>query len=287
MALSIGTIQIVSNSVITEIHPNEKGKYLNLLNFSYGIGAMIGPAYSGKLIGSGFKWQLNYYTAAILILILMICFVIFNFNIKNKKKKSISGKFSIINLKLNKSDIIYFIIIAIYVMLEMGIGIWLIEYLQKIKLLSIVTSSIYLSIFFGLIATGRFFGSFIIEKFNYITVLLFSSIMASICILVGILGPVQTASLLPVSGIFLSIIYPTTAAIISGNSSNNKYTTFGLLMFFSGTGGMIGPFIIGIISGFTDISIGFGIIALLITSISILLLFLFSYKYRRIINEEA
>jgi fucose permease len=268
ISLGIGNIQVLSNSMITKIYPLKKGKYLNLLNFSYSAGAMVGPLYAGKIINIGLSWQVSYFSAIVMAVILLTFFLTFNFNLTNHENVY---ETKVIDFDPLKNKFIYYIIISIYVMAEMGIGLWLVEFLEKSKSLSIIISSIYLSCFLGFITFGRFFGSFIIEKFKYTSVLLFASISSCACIIIGILGPVQVAWLLPLTGLFFSIIYPTLAAILSGKSTDNNNSAFGLMMLFSGFGSMLGPFLIGIISGATNIGTGFKVVGILIIIMTILM----------------
>jgi len=80
--------------------------------------------------------------------------------------------------------------------------------------------------------------------------------------------------LLPVTGFFLSIMFPTLTAAVSDTHTENANTILGVLFTFAGLGGVIGPWLIGWISDLFGLQTGFSIIVvfMMILIISVIIL---------------
>jgi fucose permease len=80
---------------------------------------------------------------------------------------------------------------------------------------------------------------------------------------------------LPLTGFFLSIIFPTLTAAVTDTSKENTNTILGLLFTFAGLGGLIGPWLVGWGSDLFGLKSGFAInlifAVLLLVSILVLL----------------
>jgi fucose permease len=82
------------------------------------------------------------------------------------------------------------------------------------------------------------------------------------CSAIGIFGPPALVFFLPLTGLFYSIIFPTSTAAVSDLHKENVGTILGLLFTFAGVGGMLGPWTIGIVSDQVGIEAGFGLIVI-------------------------
>ena len=61
---------------------------------------------------------------------------------------------------------------------------------------------------------------------------------------------------MPLSGLFLATVFPTTTAAVSELHSANSSTILGLTFTFGGVGGSLGPWIIGLVSDRTGLQFG-------------------------------
>ncbi len=169
----------------------------------------------------------------------------------------------------------FYFIMMLYVAAELGTSTWMVEFLQKTKAQSVaMTSSLFLSLFFGMMTVGRFVGSFVVERVGYLKSMVFASFGAILCVAVGTFGPASLAFVLPVSGLCYSIVFPTLTATVSELHQENTGTILGLLFTFSGLGGMLGPWLIGVLSDWTTIRTGFGMITLFCVVVCITLFWL-------------
>ena len=260
MGLGLGALEVGANLIIVDVHPKDKARYLNLLAFFHGIGSMIAPLYAGQMLVMGFSWRRVYQFGAGIALLVLIYFLL------AKYPRTSSTETNTLNFKnLGKSAfsremILFFISITVYVAAEIGIGAWLVEFLQKVKLQSVTQSTLYLALFFGSMTAGRFIGSFFLSRVGYIKSMLYAGVAALIFVGIGVFSSADLAVLLPLSGFFFSIIFPTLTAAVSDMHQENQGTILGLLFTFAGLGGMLGPWAVGLLSNWVGMQFGFGII---------------------------
>jgi len=113
------------------------------------------------------------------------------------------------------------------------------------------TLAIYaVSVFFALRAVGRFVGIWMMQHFEWTKVLLLFSFMIMMCFVVGLIaGQTLAVFLFPLSGIFMSVIYPTfNSKGISCFEKRQHGSVAGVILFFTAAGAAAGPFIMGVVS---------------------------------------
>lgn len=272
LGLGLGSLEIGGNLIIVDLHRQDKGRYLNLLAFFHGAGSMIAPLYAGQLLDAGVSWRSIYQSGLIVVFLLFFYFLLVKYP---KTRSSENNTFDI--KKLGKAAftgemILYYFFIALYVAAEIGIGAWLVEFLQKTKSQSVIVSALFLSLFFGAITIGRFVGSFLVERIGYLKIMLYAALASVICALLGTFAPPILAFFLPLTGLFFSIIFPTVTAAVSELHKENIGTILGLLFTFAGVGGMLGPWVVGLFSDWFGIYLGFGMITVFCVAMSAVLL---------------
>jgi fucose permease len=106
------------------------------------------------------------------------------------------------------------------------------------------------SVFFSLRAAGRFVGIWMMQHFNWALVLLIFSFAILVCFVGGLIGGKEVALyLFPLTGIFMSVIYPTfNSKGISCFPKSEHGTVAGVILFFTAAGAAAGPLIMGIVS---------------------------------------
>ena len=262
IGLGLGAIEVGGNLIVVDLYHQDKGRYLNLLAFFHGVGSMVAPLYAGRLLAAHVSWRQVYQFSLPLVIALFLYFLFL------KYPRAASSESNTLDLKkIGKSVftaemLVFYIAIALYVGAEIGIGAWLVEFLQKAKSQSVMGSSLYLSLFFAAITLGRFVGSFWVEKIGYLRILFLSSIASALCLAIGTFGPPALAIFIPLAGLFFSIVFPTTTAAVSGLHKENVGTILGILFAFAGVGGALGPWLVGVVNDWLGLHAGFGMILL-------------------------
>jgi len=257
LGLGLGAIELGANNMIVDLHSAQKAKYLNLMSVLHGLGSMTAPLYAGSLLANEFSWRQVYQGALALVAVMLVYTLLAKYP-REIVQKSESISFSkLIKTAFSGYTIWYYFLIAIYVSTELGIGSWIVEFLQTQKGLDVSLSTQMLSLYFGLMMVGRFIGSFFVDRIGYLRIMLMVSLAAFVSIAVGVFGPPELFFLLPVSGLFLSIIFPTITAAVSDQHVANQGAILGLLFTFAGLGGMLGPWLVGVASDLLGLQIGF------------------------------
>jgi fucose permease len=260
IGLGLGSIEVGGNLIIVDLYTQNKGRYLNLLAFFHGVGSMLAPLYAGRLLAVGVSWRHVYQISSILVIALANYFLFIKYSRKASAESQHLDLKHVGKSAFTADMILFYILIAMYVAAEIGIGAWVVEFLQQVKSQSVMLSSLFLSLFFGTITVGRFLGSFLVEKIGYLNMMIYTSIASIVCIGIGIFAPPALAFFLPLTGLFFSIMFPTTTAAVSDLHKENIGTILGLLFTFAGVGGMLGPWLIGLVSDWAGLTWGFSML---------------------------
>ena len=258
VGLGLGGIEVGGNALIVSIHHREQGRYLNLLATFHGIASFLVPIYAATLLEAGVSWRQVYLFALPLGLVLALTFAFTP--VPRDPNVDSSFDWSTLRREGLRTDMLWsYLAISLYVSTELGIGAWLVEYLLQRKGFELPTASIYLSAFFGAIMLGRLLGSFVVDRVGYLRACRLAVAGGLVCLLTGLAGPVLLSFCLPLSGLFLSIVFPTMTASVARLHPKNTATILGLLFAAGGLGGAFGPWAIGFASEQYGIGWGFGL----------------------------
>ena len=267
VGLGLGGIEVGGNALIVSIHHRQQGRYLNLLATFHGSASLIVPLYAATLLEANISWRQVYLFALPLGLLLTFIFAL----TPVPRAQNVDSSFDLATLRrdgFRVDMLLSYIGISLYVSTELGIGAWLVEYLIQRKGFELATASLYLSAFFGTIMLGRLLGSLVVDRIGYLRACRLAVSGGLVCFLVGLAGPARLAFCLPLSGLFLSIVFPTMTASVARLHPQNTATILGLLFAAGGMGGALGPWAIGFAS--EQLGIGWGFSLPLIFSLGVI-----------------
>ncbi len=253
MGLGLGAIELGANGLMIQLHSEDRGRYLNLLSVFHGCGSLIVPLAAAQLIDSSWSWQSIYATCSLMSLPLILMF----WPVRAAESSSPADKSDPeqptssphwLSIGFTPTMWCYYGLIAAYVATELSIGAWMMEYLQKQHEFTVDGSSRYLSAFFVMLMLGRLLGAWIVERVNYLLAVGVALVATGLCIAAGLLIDRRLVFFLPVSGLCMSIVFPTVTASVSRLHPTNSGTIIGLLFAFSGLGGAVGPWLVGLVS---------------------------------------
>ena len=262
--LAVGVFKTAALALIGDISRSTK-EHTGTMNGAeafFGVGAIIGPILVAWLITQGVHWTWLYVIAGGLCTVL-ICMALM---VEYPENKAIKEKPTSLvdSLKLLKDPYALGFSIGafLYVAAESAIYVWMPSYLicdansasdiySCYANESTQTLAIYaVSVFFALRAVGRFVGIWMMQHFEWTKVLLLFSFMIMMCFVVGLIaGQTLAVFLFPLSGIFMSVIYPTfNSKGISCFEKRQHGSVAGVILFFTAAGAAAGPFIMGVVS---------------------------------------
>jgi fucose permease len=135
----------------------------------------------------------------------------------------------------------------LYVGAEAAIYVWMPTLLAGYTGTATTLAAYSISIFFLLRAAGRFLGAWMLTRFQWQAVLALSSGSILLCFVVSVVGGVNWAVyLLPLSGLFMSVVYPTlNSKGISCLPKSEHGAGAGVILFFTCVSAVLAPLAIG------------------------------------------
>ena len=250
---------------------------MNTVEGFFGMGAIIGPAIVSYLLASGTQWKYLYVIAGVLCALL--CLLAWKTNypaMKVDASEEITLKRTLKMMK-NRYALGFSSAIALYVITEVAIYVWMPTLLHNYEGNLLWLSTYALTIFFVFRALGRFLGAWVLSKFNWMQVMFVTSLAIFCCYLFSMIYGINAAViLLPLSGLFMSMIYPTlNSKGISCFKKSEHGAVAGVILFFTAIAAALGPLAMGAISDlFGDVKYGF----YLATAFSGILMLMMTYN---------
>lgn len=250
--LAIGIFKTGALALIGDISASTKQhtSTMNIVEGFFGIGAILGTFLVSYFLTEGVDWKYLYVFAATLCVVLILMALMVKYP---QSKQTSDGTASLrVTLKMMKDPYALGFSLGafLYVAVESAIYVWMPTLLAHYtgNLLMVATYS--LSIFFILRAGGRFLGALIMNHFNWTSALVLFSSAIFVCFVGSIVGGIQAAViLLPLSGLFMSVVYPTlNSKGISCFPKSQHGAVAGVILFFTAAGAAIGPLTMGAVS---------------------------------------
>jgi len=216
------------------------------------IGLMSG------LVPANMSWVSVYwvFTLVAVLMFIIIFFVKFP-AVELHDDEKVGSKDSFMELIKNKYVLLYFIGIFMYVGSEQGISYWLSKFLNQYHGINPdLAGADAVSYFWGLMTVGGMLGLILMKLFDSKQVLRWFTILAIICVAAGLFGSAGVALwALPISGFFLSVMYPTVVSL-GLNSVEKHHGSFAGILMTGIAGGAIVQILIGAISDIVSLRVG-------------------------------
>lgn len=230
-----------------------------IMNFGHGIfgfGSTISQKFLGWYVSGGYSWRILF-ASAITFYVFGAILVWFSpgepsDDHRNHKSKLIHKKLSFALL----------IAIMFYVTSEFLVGTWIINYFQEGYGYSPSKASYYSTLFFGIFTAGRLFGGLIFRKIRRFTGILTCVVLAAISILIGqALGGVFLV-LIGFSGLFFSIVYPTTITIVNDTYGKDSAYFIGISAITTSVAIFVSNLLFGYLNDILGVQLTFNLIPL-------------------------
>ncbi len=265
---AVGIFKTGALALIGDLAPTARAhtRLMNLVEGCFGIGAIIGPAIVTQLILSGVSWRWLYLGVGLMGLVLFAIAASARYPAQ-KHSEDAPASFSVSLRLLRDPHALAFSLAAmVYVGVEAAIYVWMPTLLAGYHGSLAVLALYALPVFFALRAAGRFVGSALLARWSWTRVLTFSTGAILCCFMASLAGGVAVAVVaLPVSGLFMSVIYPTlNSKGISCFVHAEQGAASGVILFFTCVGAVIAPLAMGWVSDrFGGAEAGFALAAVL------------------------
>lgn len=252
-----GALALVGDiSVSTSEHTTT----MNTVEGFFAVGAIIGPAIVTKLLSSGFSWKWLYVIVGTICVLLIITASLVKYP---KTVKTVDEPIDLkrtLGMMKDPYALGFSLGIFLYVAAECAVYVWMPKLLTDYTGSFTKLAGYAVSIFFILRAVGRFMGAWVLGRYNWTSVMALFSLMILICFAGSIVGGLSyTIWLMPLSGLFMSMIYPTlNSKGISCFPKTEHGTVAGVILFFTCVSAAVGPLAMGAVSDlFGHIKYGF------------------------------
>jgi FHS family L-fucose permease-like MFS transporter len=265
--VAVGVFKTGALALIGDISSSTK-QHTSTMNGAeafFGVGAIIGPLIVAYLIHQGVAWQWLYVIAGGVCTVLIVGALFVKYpNYTREKSEKVKQVSVLQSLALIKNPYAFGFSVGafLYVAAESAIYVWMPSYLVCDASTLRATYDCYtegfsqtlaiysVTAFFILRAAGRFVGIWMMSHFNWALVLMLFSGGIVLCFGAGLMGGKQVALyLFPLTGIFMSVIYPTfNSKGISCFPKHQHGSVAGVILFFTAAGAAAGPFIMGLVS---------------------------------------
>jgi fucose permease len=242
----IGALALIGDiSASTASHT----RVMNTVEGFFAVGSIVGPAIVATLIASGMSWKWLYVIAAAICVALVIIAGRVRYPASRRRTERANAREMIIVMR-DRAALGFSFLIFMYVAAEVAIYVWmptLLEaYTGAIQWLPVYA----LTIFFVLRAVGRFLGAWFLGRLPWTAALALFGLAIFVCFAGALwLGVDAAAWLLPLSGLFMSILYPTlNSKGISCFPKSQHGAAAGVILFFTAVAAAAGPLAMGAVS---------------------------------------
>jgi len=248
---AIGIFKTGALALIGDISHDTRShtRTMNTVEGFFGVGAMIGPAIVTALLARQVSWTYLYLIAGALSLLLIAIAASVNYPQRHAHADTQPASLkATLGMLRNPYALGFSLAIALYVATEVAIYVWMPSFLRDYSGSYVWLASYALTLFFVLRAGGRFLGSWVLLHFHWSSVMALFSGLIFLCFLGSALIGVELAVfLLPLSGLFMSMIYPTlNSKGISCFAKREHGSIAGVILFFTAVAAALGPLLMGL-----------------------------------------
>jgi DHA1 family quinolone resistance protein-like MFS transporter len=223
--------------------PRQHTALMNTVEGFFGVGSIVGPLLVAVLISRGWSWTWLYVVAAAICAVLLIIAARVRYPIVRHGSEEPINLRRTLRMMRHPYALGFSMLIALYVAVEVAIYVWMPTYLQQYSGAVNWLPTYALTIFFVLRVAGRFLGIWILDRFHWASVLALFGVAIFACFATSmVLGANAGAWLLPASGLFMSMMYPTlNSKGISCYEKDQHGAVAGLILFFTAVAAALGP----------------------------------------------
>ena len=249
---SIGIFKTGALALVGDISrsASEHTTTMNTVEGFFGVGAIIGPAIVARLLSAEVSWKWLYVIAGSICVLLIVTALLVKYPKTVKTMDEPIDFRRTMRMMRSPYALGFSLGIFLYVALECAVYVWMPTLLTGYSGDFAFMATYAISVFFILRAVGRFLGAWVLARYSWTSVMVLFSLAILICFTGAIAGGLSYALwLLPLSGLFMSMIYPTlNSKGISCFPKTEHGTVAGVILFFTCAAAALGPLAMGAVS---------------------------------------
>ena len=267
-----------ASSLIAELYPDNRSRYMTILYIATGVGCMAAPYISTRQLEAGMEWWKIYLTDAAVIFISAVIFtgilVRFGYTIQTEPQKAertenLLPPFRFLFQRGSGRLGLLCIMAVLYMGHQISLTSWLPTYLiDRLEMTPSFSGSV-LSLFSAGLLVGRLFYTIMAERFSAERFLLVTSTLAGFILGIGLItsGKAVILSAMFLTGALTGTINPLLTGLGCDWYPQNTDAAASLICLSLSVGGMAFPYIVGRIA----IKLSF-FAAMLLSAVNLLLI---------------
>jgi FHS family glucose/mannose:H+ symporter-like MFS transporter len=260
IVVSIGssTADVGINALVLDLFPHARGRALNLLHVSYGVGALCAPLLIAVLVGAGvpWPWVMTGTGVAVLVAAAALAATVPAEPVRIEPARDHADG-SIESRRLPRFLLVMAVAVGCYVAAEAGVSDWLVRYLDT---LPFTLASTALTLFWCGIAAGRLIFARIGNRLEPLATASMLGLAGAGLLAVAVLVPVSPVSplLFGAVGLAFGPIFPLIVAAAGARMPGRSSTVTGTLIFAAVVGAVIYPPAVGLMSVTVGLQVAMG-----------------------------
>lgn len=244
-----GFFEVGANALAAVVFTSRTALMMNLMHFFYGFGAIAGPQTAGILTETfGLDWRQVYIAILVPTILVSLFIALTRFQGRaGQSEQNTPGKISFSAALKIPLVWLFCITLGFMEVIEFGAANWGGLYLKDVYGLDPrVTGAAFVSLFYILFTIARLFGGLLIEKAGYVRSLRVALVGTILVFLAGFALGLNGIWILPLTGIFIGIMWPTIMAFAMQVFQNDAPIVTSVIITVSGAVNGIFQFVIGL-----------------------------------------
>jgi MFS family permease len=240
-------IGAIGQSVMLDMYPSQRSRFLSIQTLFASVGSFIAPLLVSINITGGFAWRWPFLETAALVLLLMSAVLLVRIPNSSADRSNRTPLKSIIR---NPNMAIASVLVFLYVAVDLGFSYWLAEYFSTELGVSMRLSSAAVSVFLVGMISSRLTTSWLVKRVATKSILILGLLLASGSLLAFLLVPAVGAKVVfaCIYGLGIGPVFPLMVSKASEEYPQQSGAVTGLLFGCLSLGGMVFPFLLGILA---------------------------------------
>ena len=266
-----GFTDAISNAVVAEVFPERRGFALNRLHAFFGLGCVIGPAFTSILFAAGGHWRIAFaFAGAIAAAVTTLTALT---DIPGKPAgagDATSASRATLLFLTTRGLILPAIVVLLFTGVSHGLIGWLNTYFGDVLGASAAAATVVLLCYNAGITLGRIACSAYADRLGFrTTIVLNSGAGAAVLVLAAATrSPLVAAAGYTLGGFFLAGIAPTAVAIATSHAPTRTGETAARMFVFGAAGSFLVPFSMGVVGDWLGIASGIAFAVVLVAIIA-------------------
>jgi len=245
-----GFFEVGANALAAVVFTSRAALMMNLMHFFYGFGAIAGPKTAGLLTdGLNMSWRQVYIVILVPVGLVFLFILMTRFSAQADRGQREEATSKVTFFGALKSPLVWLFCVTLGFMevIEFGAANWGGLYLKDVYGLDPrVVGASFVSLFYILFTVARLFGGLAIERIGYVRSLFIALLGVILAYAVGFGLGRGGIWVLPVTGLFIGILWPTLMAVAMHTFGEDAPIITSVIITVSGAINGVFQFLIGL-----------------------------------------